>query len=324
MINLRLTALLLASACSCQAFAQTAPAPSEKRVPFPHYADKNRGWFWKESIPEPEPEPVELPPPPAPPPAPQPAASAPVALKPMSSAWIKEKLPQYLDNAIDDPTPENISAYLYLQKYAMDASERFASAYQRVTLADANLDGTVTRPTWNAGGFAYDGAAEKATTATLKGLAQEYGLWFFFRSDCEACHVEVSALQAFATHYGFTVYPISIDGKNMEFSPFKEFKADRGQARLLGVEYTPSIYLVKPPNTFLQLSSGLVSATELETRALELGAQTGLITPEKYQRTRADRKNLLPSPGRIAYSADAPTDDPNFIRDSLKKMLKQP
>ncbi len=323
MMNARLWAALSALLLAGVSVAQTAPAPpSDKRPPFAHYADKARGWHFKEVIPDPEPEPEPPPPAPAPAPAP-PAQPASAPLKPMSSAWIKEKLPQYLDNAIDDPTPENISAYLYLQKYAMDASERFASAYQRVTLADPNLDGTVTHPTWNAGSAAYDDAAEKSKKSTLKALSQEYGLWFFFRSDCEACHIEVTALQSFANQYGFTVYPISIDGRPLEGAPFKDFKADRGHARLLGVEYTPSIYLVKPPNTFLQISSGLVSSTELETRILELGVQNGVIPQATYERTQANRKNLLPSPARVTMASDAPVDDPKFIRDSLKKMLKQ-
>ena len=311
-------------------FGMVAPALAQPEASgsFQHYSDKARGWFWKEK-PPPEPE-LPAPPPPLIPTAavaaaaPASAASAPPAgPKPLSSAWIKENLPKYLDAAIDDPTPDKVSAYHYLQKYAMDASERFANVYQRVSLSDPNLDGTVSRPTWNQAGFALDDAAEKETARTLRALSKDFGIWFFFRSDCEACHIALPALQGFAFKYGFTVYPISIDGKSMPNSPFKDFKVDKGQAQRLGVQFTPAIYLVRPPSTFISISQGLVSATELETRVVELGTQAGVIPEEQYRRTRADRKVLLPSSASAAVSDKDRMDEPAFVRDELKRMLRR-
>lgn len=205
----------------------------------------------------------------------------------------------------------------------MDASERFANVFQRVSLSDPNLDGTVSRPTWNQAGFAMDDAAERETARTLRALSQDFGIWFFFKSDCEACHIALPALQGFAFKYGFTVYPISIDGKEMPNAPFKDFKVDRGQAQRLGVQFTPAIYLVRPPNTFISISQGLVSATELETRVVELGTQAGVIPQEQYLRTRADRKVLLPSPASASVSDKSRMDDPSFVTDELKRMLKR-
>lgn len=320
MINKILLAALLTGMCGAGWGQETSGA--SKREPFPHYSDKQRGWHFKELLPDPEEEqPPEQPRPAAPPPSP--ATASPPAPKPLSSAWIKEKLPQYLEAAIDDPSPENVAAYHYLQKFAMDASERFARQYQRVALGDPNLDGMVTRPTWNTAGFAFDDAAEKNTSRTLKALSQEYGLWFFFRSDCEACHIELPALQAFAYKYGFTVLPISIDGKGLEGAPFTSFQVDRGQANMLGVEYTPAIFMVKPPNTFMQVTQGLVSASELETRVLELGNQAGVIPDDVYNLTRGDRKVLLPPPAKSSLDSQKADSDPAYVREEIKRMMKK-
>lgn len=126
----------------------------------PFYDDKERGWFWYES-PDPEEDMAEIEPPlPPPPPAPPPAPPGP---KPLSAEWFRKNMEKYRDKAIDDPTHENVSAYMYLQRVMLDKAEKFAEASQHVVMADAVLDENSRRPIATFGAFAKDEMSTKGT-----------------------------------------------------------------------------------------------------------------------------------------------------------------
>lgn len=306
-----------------------APAQKPKKVestpvatpdnPFPNYSDKARGWHWKEPFPEelePEPEPVAPPPPPAPAPQPDPGP------KPLSAEWLRVNIPIYLDKAVEDPSPQNVSNYLYLQKFAMDAADRFSQVYRRVVLADANLDETATAPVWNGATKAMEVSADKAKRGVITSLSKDWGLWFFFRSDCEPCHIQAPVLEAFAKLYKFTVLPISLDGAPLSNGAFgRKYVVDVGQAAKLGVQGTPTILLVKAPSTIVPLSYGMSSIPELESRLLELASELGVISPQQYQSTRVDRKNLLPSPAAVPGLDGIDTSDPDALRRHLQSLV---
>ena len=323
-----LSCLLASLSCSfalAQSSTTTGPSPTAKpaskkveRDPFPAYSDKARGWHYKETIPDPvEPE-IEPPPPVKPTPVPPP--SEPQGPKPLSPEWIRVNMPKYLDAAIENPTPQNVSNYLYLQKFSMDASDRFSQVYSRVVMTDPLLDENNTRPVWNAASQAMDEQADKAKAATLTSLAKSTGLWFFFRSDCQPCHMQAPILAAVAKRYGFAVLPISVDGSAMPNSPFPNFVVDRGQADKYGVQYTPSIYLAKPPNTVISLTQGLLAISDLERRIIEIATDQGLITDSQYASTRPDKKNLLPS-SATANLPTADANDPNLVRQHLRSLI---
>ncbi|MFZ0790859.1 MAG: conjugal transfer protein TraF, partial [Chromatiaceae bacterium] len=112
------------------------------------YFREQEGWFWYEREPEQPPQPE--PPPPAQPAPPEPAplaATAPEGPKPLSAQWLREHIGEYRDAAIDDPTPDNVALYLYLQRVALDKSSRFAAATQRAVQRDPFLDEITQRPT---------------------------------------------------------------------------------------------------------------------------------------------------------------------------------
>ncbi len=317
-VSLLICLLLGVLVTSMNVFAQQASAGT----PFPHYSDKSRGWHWKEILPDPvEPE-VEPPPPPLPPAPPDvPKDTKPEGPKPLSAEWIRQNMPKYLDAAIDEPTPQNVSNYLYLQKFSVDSADRFSQVFKRVSMGDPNLDENNVRPVWSGASAVVDQAAVKNKLKVLKKMSETVGLWFFFRSDCEPCHLQAPVLYAFAQRNGFTVFPISMDGKPMPGSPFKKFVPDQGQAAKLGVTSTPSLFLAKPPATFVALSEGMLSLPEIEDRVIELATGAGLLNEEQYQATRNDKKNLLPSIASVTALNSENSKDPNFVRDHLRSLI---
>ena len=77
-------------------------------------------------------------------------AAAPVAPKnskpadaseePFSAKWLQQNMPKLLERAIDSPNKENVEAYLYAQRVAMDKSQVYAESARRVVASDPFLD----------------------------------------------------------------------------------------------------------------------------------------------------------------------------------------
>ncbi|HUL11331.1 MAG TPA: conjugal transfer protein TraF, partial [Methylococcaceae bacterium] len=227
--------LLLAPHWAWGADMTSAPEPL-------FFLDKERGWFWRESQPEPKkltaeaerptrsnPPPFQVPPKPLPP-------------EPLSAAWFRKNLEHYRDRAIDDPSPENVAAYYYLQRVMMDKAHRFTDVARQVVMSDPFLDENQRRPIATFAANETNRLAGIATEQALASLARQAGILFFFRSDCPYCHIQAPLLAVLEKRFGFKVYAVSLDGRPMPGDLYLDFHTDRGQANLLGVVSTPAMF----------------------------------------------------------------------------------
>jgi len=276
-----------------------------------YFEDKQRGWFWYEVQPEPiTKKPIEPAIPDSTPPIsaekpPKPEIrETPVEPAPLSSAWLKQNMERYLSKAIDEPTQENVAAFYYLQRVMMDKAERFTNAARYVVMSDPQLDETVRRPISTFAANEANHQAGVAAEQALKDIAGQAGILFFFRSDCAYCHVQAPILSMLERAYGFKIYAVSLDGLPMPNGLFGNFKLDRGQAALLGVEQTPALFLMKPPKQIVPLSQGVLSLEEMTGRILLAGKEAGWIDPSQYQTTQGIRSTpmLLPTAGSISQT----------------------
>jgi conjugal transfer pilus assembly protein TraF len=293
----------------------------------PYYEDKERGWFWYEEPPAKEDGSIEKQAVPAPqkPPEPKPQGKAATA-KPLSSEWFRKNMEKIRDKAIDDPSPENVTAYMYLQRVMLDKAERFASATQVAVMSDSLLDENSRRPIATFGSFAKDEMAARGTEKAAKKLAQSAGLWFFYASDCVYCLKESGVLKGLMNTYGFTVLPISLDGLPLPNGDFPNFTNDQGQAKKIGVDTTPALFLVKPgvEGGIIQLGQGLLSAEEIVNRAITLTYGQGWLSNDEYKDTRkvkplgVDKKTIN---GVDEKTMDKPGELIEVIRNNLKKQL---
>lgn len=251
------------------------------------------GWFWY-ALPPAEAEVVVTPVEPAPAPEPPPPAVSdlPSGPVPLSTAWLREHLPRFRDAAIDEPTPTRVALYLYLQRAALDRASRFAEVAQRVALLDPQLDETTRRPTATFAANAVNRQAGAAREAVLEQLAADTGLLFFFRADCPYCELQAPLLQTLARRYGFTVYPVSLDGAGLPGGLFPSYRVDRGQARVLGVVATPALFLARPPDGVVPLAQGVLSLEQLKERLVLAADEAGWLAEEDVGATRAWRGDL--------------------------------
>lgn len=327
MPNRRLPPFALCLLLCAQSFAADKPADQEAALaPIAggetFYQDKERGWFWYE---DPEPEPEKIPEPPKPVvTAPKPEKENPPKTQqeggpmPGSVAWIKANLPKLREIAIDNPSDENIQAYYYAQRLMMDKSEHFSRRSQEVIRNDPLLDEDLRYPVTNAASDAIASAAGKQKEALMKMIAGNAGLIFFFRGeDCALCEQTVSAVTGMQHKYGFTVIPISLDGKGLPSGAFPQFKHDNGLADHLGVITAPALALAVPPSSSEIISYSAISMETAVSRILFAGKKAGLITEQEYNAT-----SRLSTIGLIDGRAleDAPADITDNTAEFVTRM----
>ncbi|SET25627.1 conjugal transfer protein TraF [Thorsellia anophelis] len=250
------------------------------------YRQNSQGWFWYQSLPESLEEDNEeeiildnmnpL--------SPETSANT-EPKKTLTAAWFRENMQHYMDIAIDTPTPENVKAYLYLQRIMMDKSSHFSDMSQQIVMGDPNLDEVNRRPLAPFASQAMDKIAAEHTSRVLKTIATHSGLFFFFRSDCPYCHAQAPILESLSHQFGMTIFPISLDGRPLESGQFPNYRTDQGQAETLNVQSVPALFLLGQDDTLLPIAQGTVSFEELTRRVLLAAKQARLISPEDYNQT---------------------------------------
>lgn len=286
-----------------------------------YYDGSADGWFWYEIVPQ-----WEAPPPPPPPALPSPTTPAPTAPPepaPLSAKWLREHLPEFRDAAIDNPNDENVRAYKYLERVALDKATRYASASRRAVIADPLLDGNIRRPISSAGARLADQQARKATESVAHELAQAVGIWYFYRSDCPFCHQQTPILKALAEQFGFAVQAISLDGQALPSGAFPDFKIDGGHAALLELSATPAIALVHPASdTVAKIAEGFTALDDLIKRVLMIAAEQGWLSHQRFQDTRPVR-NILVSADADSLLSEEVLRDPEKLIAAIRSSLHE-
>jgi len=177
----------------------------------------------------------------------------------------RKEIETKLHAAIVEPSRENLMAYIITQKALMDQSQRFSESWQRVVMTTPTLDETLIHPVDQSARHVYYDEQAKAFSKHMKGLSQEYGLFFFFRKNCPYCHSFAPIVKRFAQKYGWSVFPISLDGGVLP--EFPNARRDNGMAIRLQVSHVPAlIALHSKTGKLLPLAYGMVSESEIERR----------------------------------------------------------
>jgi conjugal transfer pilus assembly protein TraF len=275
---------------------------------------KAEGWFFYK-------DPKETPPPPPlirqEPKAPdgKPDSKEPT-VQPFSVSWLRENMPKLLDAAIDDPSKENVEAYLYAQRVAMDKSQRYAEMTTRVVAADPFLDennrvpiATYTKPFFLRN-------AQSGVTEALKHVATVGGLWVFFDSKCEFCRPQVNTVQKLAKEYGFVTKFISMDGKALP--NVTEFEKNTGQASILNLRITPTTVLVVPPNNYYIVSQGMMAQDQLAERIIIAADSNNLLPKDIAQKINTYDRGVLTNEDTQKGASDDPKQWVKYLKDKLE------
>lgn len=212
-------------------------------VPVLAQFDAPKGWYWYEDTEiEQAPEPLE---------APKKELTAQDIIKQQG-----EQHDKALAEAVINPTPENVKAYLEISKMIHDQAGEFAMSFKKTIWQSPEFDRSVTaRPSGGQALMVYQQDEHDSKNNHLKAIAQDNGILYFFRSDCQFCTKFSPILKQFSATFGFTVIPISLDGKGSPSYPNP--KTSHHMASQLNVSAVPATFLVNPSqNTVSAISYG--------------------------------------------------------------------
>ena len=236
------------------------------------FGDAERGWFWYEDPPADVEKPTSVMPL--------------VATMPSDPLAELEALQAAVERskalAVLHPTAPNIRAWMELNAAVQRRATLFADVTQRVVWSTPSLDQSLVRPHSQEGLKAWTAARTESISRALREIAQTYGLFFVFSSDCPYCRQIAPFLQRFAQTYDFKLIPISLDGGTL--AEFPDARYEPTMKARLGVEVTPAIFLVDPSAGHVQpIAYGVISVSELETRIMRLFKMTpGQMTYNVY------------------------------------------
>ena len=239
----------------------------------------------------------------------------------LSTAWLSKNLTSYRQSAMDDPTEENVSLYWWLERVAKDKADRFTQISKKVFYKDHLLNEDSRRPWSDAGQRMFDKRRKQAAKKLMDKMSDEFGLFYFFESDCGECKDIEPVIKSLEMRYGFKVIAISMDGKPIKGGHFENaYKPDAGHSKRLGVKRVPSVFIAKPPNSFVKIAEGFMPMTELGNVMMLLAEDQGWISKEEYAET-LPVNNLLVDP-TLELSPETemtPAEMISLIRKNVKR-----
>lgn len=249
-----------------------------------------------------------------------------------SVAWLQQKMPILLENAINNPTDENVRAYKYAEKMMMDKASNFANTSERVVRNDPMLDESVRFPITAAARSNALWQVDKAREEIIKDLSQNSGLWFFFDSQCRFCETQYRVVKILEQKYNFSARYISIDGKllkGMSEEPKNKIRKDTGGeiAKGLGIKLTPAVLLIHPDTqSVIIVAHGASAANELEYQLVTAAIEHNIANPELVKIANLEKRGILtPQDIESVKQQVQNPDDPNelvrLINQAVQKRM---
>lgn len=187
---------------------------------------------------------------------------------------VRATIKRALDQAVLNPTKENIKNYKVVQDQLSRQAEKFSNKWKEVLLENPELDYSLIHPTNNAGRMIESDQNHAKEDAAIKQLASTSGLFFFYHSTCPYCRSFAPIVKQFAEAYGIKVIPITTDG--ISLPEFPNSYINQGQAQRFGVRVEPALFAVNPyTEKAFPITYGLISLSDLKRKVLEIATGFG-------------------------------------------------
>ncbi len=210
---------------------------------------------------------------PEPPPEPAPRAGETEGSATQRIEAMRRALEEARAEAILDPTPEKVTAYLRLQQETLQRAAAFSDAFRRTVWATPELDYTLRRPVGALAKQVWSDGRRQDRDAALARLGERYGLIYLGHAGCAGCKVFGPLLRAFAQRHGLDVLAVSLTGAALEGWP--EAVADNGRAARLGLGNAPVPALVlfdSKTKRVLPVGFGVMAEDQMAERIFALTA----------------------------------------------------
>lgn len=240
--------------------AEVEPVAGQTITIEPSYLlDRQRGWWWYEDpqivLPNKTQKEAKS----------ESKPKKPKTLEEMTAPEIRVEQQRLLEEATVNPTEANVKRYLEAQQFAFNKASVFADTWKRVVWKTPELNPAIKSPYATAGMNAKEAIDSQKRVKTVHELAQRYGIFFFFKSDCPYCHTMGPSLKHFSEKYGIEIFPISIDGGGLPDYPTPEI--NNGIAEKLEVTTVPAVFLGdRQTSDIIPVGYGVIAESELLDR----------------------------------------------------------
>ena len=186
----------------------------------------------------------------------------------------KLKINTALNEAIVSPTVENITKYIELQEAMGERAKTISSLWQQALIKRPDLNYALKHPTDNVALQVYHQEESRVKDLAIASFAKRTGLFFFYKSTCPYCRRFAPIVKSFATRYGLTIIPVTMDG--ISLPEFPNSRMDSGQSKEFKVSVTPALFAVNPyTKKAFPVAYGLTSETELRENIAKIMASEG-------------------------------------------------
>jgi len=240
--------------------------------------------------------------------------------------WLQTNYPLLQELAMNDPSPVNTRALLYVQRIILDKASRYANAMHDSVLADPLINENTRVPYASMGATAVRNADLNAEGTAVRELAKIGGLLVFVDSQCRFCKEQLPILDYLHHQFGLEYLLVSIDGGTPPGSKVPAMR-DTGVFSKLGLKITPSLVFVpKPsayqgsdPNTYLVVSQGFYAADELVKQISYAGYQKKLLADATMRDLAVWDRGVLEASDLASLKLDA--SKPETIPQQIEPLL---
>ena len=204
-----------------------------------------------------------------------------------STDWIKVNLESYQKLAIDKPTVENLTAFLYMQRLAIDRAEQFAEAGRIAVMNDPLLDAHAISTMGGGNTAAHEVYLDSEQNHFLKRLYKKIGIFYILKNRCYNCDEQSMMLHYAQKKYGMTVKAISLDeltkgSKTLDYFP--DYTIRPNLITKLKIFALPATFLYNAETDQIEpLMQGLATTAEINQRVMNKSMQLGWITKDDYK-----------------------------------------
>ena len=231
-----------------------------------YYKDRERGWYFREKCEElPKKEKDEK------------------KKEEDKIDWAKVGDPKYLDTldaekfrklmervkeeAVYDPKPDKVHAYMKIQDYARVKSVKFAYVWRDVLLKHPELDMTTKNPGNVYGAQARAEILSDEKTKIMREMKDTVGMFFFVSGECPYCHRQNKIIDKLRNEYGMAVKIISSDYCD---NSFKDCSVQPNMFEHFQVKATPTMISVmrdaQDRPIFQPIGTGIITLDDVVDR----------------------------------------------------------
>lgn len=226
------------------------------------WSAKERGFLY---YPDPETKPLKDP-------------RAPIDVRELKSAEeLRAEHTKRLENATFNPTEANVLAFQEINYFVQEKAALFTDVFRRVSWQNPQFDFSTVNPAANFAQVSLKAQRNEERTALLPSITQDWGLMYFYRSDCQYCALQSPLIKKLKEEFGFEVLAVSLDGSLNDHFP--DALPDNGVSKLLtngeGLDRVPALFMVKRDQSASYLvSSGVLSLEDMLKRIQTFATQS--------------------------------------------------